>query len=88
MANLQDSLTTSGNVDFTNGGVLEFSGANPAGYLLNSQIKNGNTGTLNVYTTSTTLTATDSSIGTVNTINIWQGNAAAAFTIEMYLTRL
>ncbi|MFV0251488.1 MAG: hypothetical protein AB8U53_04570 [Rickettsia aeschlimannii] len=45
---LQDSLTTSGNMDFTNGGVLEFSGANPAGYLLNSQIKNGNTGTLPV----------------------------------------
>ncbi len=54
VANLQDSLTKSGNVDF--GGVLEFSGANPACYLLNSQIKNGNTGTLNVYTTGTTLT--------------------------------
>ncbi|MFQ3886744.1 MAG: hypothetical protein AB8U88_03890 [Rickettsia conorii subsp. raoultii] len=83
VADLQDSLTTSGNVDFTNGGVLEFSGANPAGYLLNSQIKNGNTGTLNVYTTGTTLTATDSSIGTVNTINIGQGNAVAAFTIDV-----
>ncbi|AFB32060.1 MULTISPECIES: hypothetical protein [spotted fever group] len=46
MANLQDSLTTSGSVDFTNGSVLEFSGANPTGDLLNSQIKNGNTGTL------------------------------------------
>ncbi len=83
VANLQDSLTTSGNVDFTNGGVLEFSGANPADYLLNSQIKNGNTGTLNVYTTGTTLTATDSSIGMVNTINIGQGNAVAAFTIDV-----
>ncbi|KJV88708.1 beta strand repeat-containing protein [Rickettsia amblyommatis] len=82
VANLQDSLTISGNVNFTNGGVLEFSGANPAGYLLNSQIKNGNTGTLNVYTTGT-ITATASSIGTVNTINIWQGNAAAAFTIDL-----
>ncbi|WP_017442698.1 beta strand repeat-containing protein [Rickettsia gravesii] len=76
-------LTTNGNVDFTNGGVLEFLGANPAGYLLNSQIKNGNTETLNVYTTGTTLTATDLSIGTVNTINIEQGNAVAAFTIDV-----
>ncbi|KJV81798.1 cell surface antigen-like domain protein [Rickettsia hoogstraalii str. RCCE3] len=38
VANLQDSLTTSGNVDFTNGGILEFSGTNSAGYLLNSPI--------------------------------------------------
>ncbi|WP_269208722.1 hypothetical protein [Rickettsia australis] len=39
-------------MDFTNGGILEFSGTNSAGYLLNSQITNGNTGTLNVYTTA------------------------------------
>ncbi|MCC8461952.1 MAG: hypothetical protein LN546_01970 [Rickettsia endosymbiont of Ecitomorpha arachnoides] len=83
VANLQDSLTTSGNVDFINGGILEFSGTNLAGYLLNSPITNGNTGTLNVYTTGTTLTATDSSIGTVQTINIGQGNAAAAFTVDV-----
>ncbi|QQV75716.1 hypothetical protein H6P87_01280 [Rickettsia tillamookensis] len=83
VANLQDSLTTSSNVDFTNGGILEFSGTNLAGYTLNSPITNGNTGTLNVYTTGTTLTATDSSIGTVNTINIGQGNGSATFTIDV-----
>ncbi|CAK6509452.1 hypothetical protein [Rickettsia helvetica] len=72
-ANLQGSLgslTNAVNVDFGGGGILEFSSTNSAGYLLNIPITNGNTGTLNVYTTGTTLTATDSSIGTVQTIKI------------------
>ena len=86
-ANLSGSLGTANNavaVDFgAGGGVLEFSGTNLAGYLLNSPITNGNTGTLNVYTTGTTLTATDSSIGTVQTINIGQENGSATFTIDV-----
>jgi len=85
-ANLQGSLTT-GNVDFNNTlGVLEFSGTTPptvTGYTLNSPIANGDNGTLNVYTTNTNLTATNSSIGTVQTINIGQNTAPAAFTVDV-----
>ncbi len=79
-ANLQGSLTTTGNVNFGAGGILEFSGANPAGYTFNSVVTNGATGALNAFAN---LTATDVSIGTVQTINIGQAAAPKTFTVDV-----
>ncbi|WP_342269819.1 hypothetical protein [Rickettsia endosymbiont of Orchestes rusci] len=79
-ANLEGSLTTTGNVDFGGGGTLEFSGlvggVNPANYTFNSTVANGNNGILAV---NTTLIATNADIGKVKTINIGAGKI---FTVD------
>ncbi|WP_395477072.1 hypothetical protein [Rickettsia endosymbiont of Pantilius tunicatus] len=76
-ADLKGSLT--GSLNFgTNGGVLQFSGTNPAGYSFNSAVTNGQNETLNVYTN---LTSTDASIGDISIINIGQLGTPNALNI-------
>ncbi|WP_341792055.1 hypothetical protein [Rickettsia endosymbiont of Gonocerus acuteangulatus] len=80
-ADLKGSLTTTNDVEFNNGGgILQFSGTNPAGYSFNSAVTNGQNGTLNAYTN---LTSTDASIGTIKTINIGQAAAPTTLTIAV-----
>ena len=80
-ADLKGSLTTTNDVEFNNGGgILQFSGTNPAGYLFNSAVTNGQNGTLNVYAN---LTSTDASIGTIKTIAIGQAAAPTTLTIAV-----
>jgi len=75
---LSGNLTTP-NIDFgANGGTLEFNGNGQ--YTLSSTITNGENGILNVLAT---LTATDSTIGTLKTINIGKTGTKQTFTIKV-----